>query len=105
MIREPIKVHPDQKIGDVLNLIEEKKFTFSTFPVVDETGRLLGLLPGHCVRARFASRGVGEAMVKRPSVLTIREDELEEIPSQGRILFSPRTSAFTNSSLWIKKII
>ena len=76
LIREPIKVHPDQKIGDVLNLIEEKKFTFSTFPVVDEFGRLLGLLPGHCVRARFASRNVSEAMVSRPSVLTIRENEL-----------------------------
>ncbi len=76
LIREPIKVNPDQKIGDVLNLIEEKKFTFSTFPVVDEFGRLLGLLPGHCVRARFASRDVSEAMVSRPSVLTIRENEL-----------------------------
>jgi len=80
LIREPIKVNPDQKIGDVLNLIEDRKFTFSTFPVVDEAGRLLGLLPGHCVRARFASRGVGEAMVKRPAVLTIREDELGDDP-------------------------
>jgi IMP dehydrogenase len=76
LIREPIKVHPDQKIGDVLSLIEEKKFTFSTFPVVDEFGHLLGLLPGHCVRARFAARNVSEAMVSRPSVLTIRENEL-----------------------------
>ncbi len=80
LIREPIKVHPDQKIGDVLNLIEEKKFTFSTFPVVDGSGRLLGLLPGHCVRTRFASRGVCEAMVMRSSVLTIREDELGNDP-------------------------
>lgn len=80
LIREPIKVLPDQRIGEVLQLIEEKKFTFSTFPVVDESGCLLGLLPGHCVRARFASRGVTEAMVKRPGVLTIREDELGDDP-------------------------
>src|SRR6185437_757073 len=32
LIQEPIKVMPDQLIGDVLELIEEKKFGFSTFP-------------------------------------------------------------------------
>lgn len=80
LIREPIKVSPDQQIGDVLALIEEKKFTFSTFPVVDGSGVLLGLLPGHCVRARFAPRAVTEAMVPRASVLTICEDELSDDP-------------------------
>jgi len=80
LIREPIKVHPDQRIGDVLALIEEKKYTFSTFPVVDEKGVLLGLLPGHCVRSRFASRGVAEAMISRSAVLTIRENELGADP-------------------------
>src|SRR6266852_627507 len=33
LIQEPIKVAPDQFIGDVLKLIEERKFGFSTFPV------------------------------------------------------------------------
>src|SRR5689334_1035482 len=36
LIQEPIKVTPGQLIGDVLELIEQKKFGFSTFPVVDE---------------------------------------------------------------------
>lgn len=76
LIREPIKVHPNQSIGDILALIDEKKYSFSTFPVVDDSGVLLGLLPGHSVRPRFASRGVVEAMVPRLSVLTVREDEL-----------------------------
>jgi IMP dehydrogenase len=80
LIREPIKVHPNQLIGDVLALIEEKKFSFSTFPVVDAEDRLLGLLPGHCVRPRFAPRGVSEAMMPRAGVLTIREDELGADP-------------------------
>lgn len=80
LIREPIKVHPQQHIGDVISLIEEKKYSFSTFPVVDEAGRLLGLLPGHCVRPRFASRPVHEAMIGRSSVLTIRESELGDNP-------------------------
>src|SRR5580698_4264506 len=44
LIQEPIKVSPEQFIGDVLALIEQKKFGFSTFPVVDEKGKLLGLL-------------------------------------------------------------
>src|SRR5271156_7054888 len=50
LIQEPIKVSPDQYIGDVLRLIEERHFSFSTFPIVDEQDRLLGLLPGHVVR-------------------------------------------------------
>jgi IMP dehydrogenase len=80
LIREPIKVSPLQKIGEILALIEDKKFSFSTFPVVDDAGVLLGLLPGHCVRPRFAGRGVVEAMVPRSSVLTVREDELGDDP-------------------------
>src|SRR5471030_23767 len=44
LIQEPIKISPDQLIGDVLALIEEKKFGFSTFPVVDAKGTLVGLL-------------------------------------------------------------
>src|SRR5437667_9846651 len=36
LISDPIKVLPDQFIGDVLALIEQRKFGFSTFPVVDE---------------------------------------------------------------------
>ncbi|MEI6072218.1 MAG: IMP dehydrogenase [Verrucomicrobiae bacterium] len=80
LIREPIKVSPDQQIGDVLALIEDKKFSFSTFPVVDQSGVLLGLLPGQCVRPRFAARAVTEAMIPRTEVLTIREGELGDDP-------------------------
>src|SRR5713101_7152503 len=38
LIQDPIKVTPEQSIGDVLKLIEEKHFAFSTFPVVDTQG-------------------------------------------------------------------
>lgn len=80
LIREPIKVTPGQKIGDVLALREEKRFAFSTFPVVDENGRLLGLLPGHTVKPRYAARTVAEAMTPRGQFPTIEEDELGEDP-------------------------
>src|SRR5438105_5460520 len=40
LIQDPIKVSPDQCIGDVLGLIEKKRFAFSTFPVVNGEGKL-----------------------------------------------------------------
>src|SRR6202011_3928949 len=55
LIQEPIKAAPEQRIGDVLSLIEERRFSFRTFPVVDEQDKLLGLLSGTVVRPRYAS--------------------------------------------------
>ncbi len=80
LIQEPIKVSPDQFIGDVLALIEKKKFAFSTFPVVDGENRLLGLLPGHVVKPRYAKRKVVEALQPRNEVRTIHERELGNDP-------------------------
>jgi IMP dehydrogenase len=80
LIHEPIKVLPEGLIGDVLAMIDERGFGFSTFPVVDDKGRLLGLLPGHTVRQRYASRKVADAMLPRSSVQTIHERELGADP-------------------------
>src|ERR1700690_4310829 len=38
LIQDPITVSPGLAIGDVLALIEEKRYGFSTFPVVDREG-------------------------------------------------------------------
>src|ERR1700677_552913 len=62
LIQEPIKISPDQTIGNVLEFVEQRGFPFRTFPVVDEKNKLLGLLTGHVVRPRYASRKVSEAM-------------------------------------------
>src|SRR5512136_892499 len=70
LIQEPIKVSPDQLIGEVLEMIEERKFSFSTFPVVDAHGRLLGLLSGHVVKPRYAKRTVAESLTPRAQVQT-----------------------------------
>ena len=80
LIQEPIKATPDQSIGDVLRLIEEKHFAFSTFPVVDGTGKLVGLLPSHIVKARYASRKVAEALTPRSQLQTIHKKELGREP-------------------------
>ncbi|MBU6410652.1 MAG: IMP dehydrogenase [Verrucomicrobia bacterium] len=80
LIQDPIKVSPDQFIGDILALIEKKKFRFSTFPVVNEKGKLLGLLSGHVVKPRYAARKVSEALTPRPQVQTIPRKELGKDP-------------------------
>jgi len=98
LIQEPIKVSPDQFIGDVLTLIEERHFSFSTFPIVDAQERLLGLLPGHVVRSRYAARKVSEAMMPRASVQTIPERELQPDPIA-------RADRFFNEHLGIHKLL
>jgi IMP dehydrogenase len=80
LIQEPITVSPGQFIGDVIQMIEVKKFGFSTFPVVDEQGKLLGLLPGHVVKPRYAQRKVAEALQPRAQVQTIHQKELGKDP-------------------------
>lgn len=80
LIQDPIKVAPDQLIGDVLNLIEKKRFAFSTFPVVDGQGKLVGLLPGHVVKPRYAKRKIVEALTPRAQVHALATRELGNDP-------------------------
>ena len=72
MIQDPIKVAPEQLVGDVVQMVEERKFAFSTFPVVDEKGVLVGLLSGHVVKPRYAKRKIAEALTPRQSLSQIR---------------------------------
>ena len=80
LIQEPIKVSPDQCIGDVLAFIDEKGYGFRTFPVADAEGKLLGLLAGHNVRPRYATVRVLDAMTPRDQVQTILASELGKDP-------------------------
>jgi IMP dehydrogenase len=48
--------------------------------VVDATGRLLGLLPGHVVKQRYAKRKVAEALTPRSQVHTLSKKELSRDP-------------------------
>ena len=79
-IQEPIKVTPDQKIGEVMERIADRGYGFSTFPVVDAANKLLGLLPGRVVKARYAERLVSEAMSPRDQVYTLTEKEITKDP-------------------------
>src|SRR5882762_3102361 len=80
LIQDPIKVAPEQLIGEVLGMMEKRKFAFSTFPVVDADGRLVGLLSGHVVKPRYAPRPVAEALTPRNQVHTIKQQELGTNP-------------------------
>jgi len=98
MIQEPIKVLPEQNIGDVLKMIEERKFSFSTFPVVDAKGKLVGLLSGHVVKPRYAKRKVAEALTPRAQVHTLNKKELGKDPIA-------RADKFFNEHLGIHKLL
>ena len=76
LIQEPIKVAPEQLIGEVLELIAKKRFAFGTFPVVDGQGKLVGLLSGHVVKQRYAKRKVAEALTPRSQIHTLNKKEL-----------------------------
>lgn len=80
LIQEPVKVSPELRIGDVLDLIEKGRYSFSTFPVVDKAGKLVGLLSGSVVKPRYAARTVAEALTPRQDVHTICEKDLADDP-------------------------
>ena len=73
LIQDPITVGPDQLIGDVLAMIEAKRYAFSTFPVVDEQGRLAGLLSGNVVKDRHKAKQVSEVMTLRKQLIIEQE--------------------------------
>ncbi len=98
LIPDPIKVAPEQLIGDVLAMIEEKRFGFSTFPVVDARGKLVGLLSGHVVKPRYAAKKVIEALTPRQQVRTITRKELGKDPIA-------RADKFFTENLGIHKLL
>jgi IMP dehydrogenase len=80
LIQDPITVHATQTIGDLLARIEEKHYEFSTFPVVSEDGRLVGLVSGNVVKARYGSKRVSEVMTARDSLITEIESAVAKDP-------------------------
>lgn len=87
LIQDPITVTPGQEIGWVLDLIDAKNYDFRTFPVVDEDGKLVGLLSGSTVRERYRSKPVAEAMTPRDQILTVPETALKPDPIKAADAF------------------
>ncbi len=87
LIQDPITVTPDQLIGDILALVEMKKYGFRTFPVLDAAGKLVGLLPGSAVRERYKARRVSETMTPRGELLTLNARQLQPDPIKAADAF------------------
>lgn len=90
LIQDPISVAPTQRIGDVLAMIEAKRFAFSTFPVVDAEGRLAGLLSGNVVKDRYKTKTVAEVMTPRAQLITENEAAVAKDPIQAADQFFSR---------------
>lgn len=80
LIQDPITVRPEMHVGQVLTMIEEKKFEFRSFPVVEADGRLAGLLTGSAVKEVYRHRTVAEAMTPRKTLLTVSQREVNHDP-------------------------
>ncbi|OHE89220.1 MAG: malate dehydrogenase [Verrucomicrobia bacterium RIFCSPLOWO2_12_FULL_64_8] len=80
LIKDPITVSPELNVGEVIAMIEQRRFGFQTFPVVDAQGRLVGLLPGSIVKDRYRAKKVTEAMTPRARLTTVQERELGNDP-------------------------
>lgn len=98
LIQDPITVRPDQHIGDVLAMIEQRRFEFRTFPVVDDRGQLAGLLGGNLVKERYRSRRVGDIMTPRAELFTLDVAELGNDPIQA-------ADRFFNENIGIHKML
>src|SRR4030095_8808496 len=88
----------DQAIGDVLELIEQKGYAFRTFPVVDANEKLIGLLPGHVVRPRYAAIRIVKAMTPRAQVRAVLRGERGDEPIA-------RADRFFNEHVGIHKLL
>jgi IMP dehydrogenase len=87
LIQDPITVAPDQLIGDVLALIEAKRFSFSTFPVVDTAGTLVGLLSGNVVKERYKTKKVADVMTLRAHLITEKQSAVAKDPIKAADAF------------------
>src|ERR1043166_6677371 len=80
LIQDPITVDPNTLIGDVLGMIDLKKFAFSTSPVVESQGKLVGLLSGNVVKDRYRAKRVSEVMTPRSVLITEHERGVAKDP-------------------------
>jgi len=61
-------------------VIDDKRYEFSTFPVISEEGRLCGLVSGNVVKGRYRSKTVAEVMTPRTQLKTERESDVSKDP-------------------------
>ncbi|MEZ5996091.1 MAG: IMP dehydrogenase [Hyphomonadaceae bacterium] len=71
MVIDPITIHPDQTVGEIILIKEARKI--SGFPVVDrESGRLVGILTNRDMRFAEMNERVSDLMTK-DKLITVRD--------------------------------
>jgi IMP dehydrogenase len=80
LIQDPITVSPNSSVGDVLALIEQRRFDFRTFPVADADGKLVGLLSGNLVKERYKARLISDVMTPRKQLITVSQKRMAADP-------------------------
>lgn len=80
LIQDPITVIPEVNIGYILDLIAAKHYDFTTFPVVDQYGKLLGLLSNSVIQERYRNQIAEKAMTPRKDLHTINQKSLGKDP-------------------------
>jgi IMP dehydrogenase len=98
LIQDPIAVTSTDLIGDVLSMIDQKKYAFSTFPVTDSNGVLVGLLSGNLVKDRYKSKKVADVMTPRASLITEQERNVAKDPIKA-------ADAFFNQHIGLNKML
>ncbi|HEY0967562.1 MAG TPA: IMP dehydrogenase [Opitutaceae bacterium] len=98
LIQDPITVEAGSLIGDVLAMIESRKFAFSTFPVVDADGKLAGLLSGNMVKERYKTKRVADVMTPRKALRTVGEKAVASDPIKA-------ADVFFNENVGINKML
>ncbi len=98
LIQDPITVEPGKLIGDLLAMIEARRFSFSTFPVVDGSGKLVGLLSGNVVKERYKSSKVSDVMTPRAQLRTEKQRAVAKDPIKA-------ADAFFTSNVGINKML
>lgn len=98
LIQDPMTVSPGATIGEVLQMIEQRRFDFRSFPVVDDAGKLVGLLSGNVVKDRYRSKKVLEVMTPRKQLVTADEKRIASDPIK-------EADRFFNEHVGIHKIL
>jgi IMP dehydrogenase len=98
LIQDPITVSPSNTIGDLLLMIETKRYGFSTFPVVDDKGVLRGLVSGNVVKERYRSKKVEDVMTPRSHLKTEEESGVSNDPIKA-------ADRFFSSNVGINKML
>jgi IMP dehydrogenase len=77
VVKEPVTIRPDMTVHDVLQLTRQHKF--SGLPVVDDTGRVVGIVTNRDIRFETKlDQPISSIMTPRERLVTVKEGASRE---------------------------